>query len=768
MIFLACSTRENGCQMVNRSIESVVMIILGLLGYTMKLICILLFTLLPVCLVAQTNSDDEIPEKIVDFSVSTYHEGSNLYLAVSYGSSPGWHTYWKNPGDAGTPIKINFKHDESQIEFQALEWPAPKRFIENGNMWAYGYSGEYTIFYQIPAHLDGVRLTVESKWLSCKNICIQGAGQISGRIEGEKFISDQGLEFELSRDVLAEHFSQIPKKSQFPDNLDMTLARSVGHEGRLALYFNLENPSGDTPSGKINMLTPFPEKVFGFKHEYIYKDGSGDLYGKLEIDWNGKYLEPKIKMPADGKFSKPYILRFLYSDPETKKIVVIRKQFSSFGLNNAERLENFFSLVKKIEFENNPHDMDVMYEDEIEVDGEKKNVSIIYYLLLALIGGLILNFMPCVLPVISIKLFGLIRQRELSRMDIFKHNLSYVTGILFSFFVMALVVIVLKIQGATIGWGFQMQSPVFVSIMILILFVFSLNLFGLFEFSILGGKTLGNVKLKSGYRGDFFGGVLATVLATPCSAPFLGVALAFAFTTDYISIMIMFLAIGSGLALPFIFIGIFPGLISILPRPGVWMEHLQKFLGMALIVTVVWLFQIFCTISNDQEGPVKIILISAFLFFAFYIRKNIIKNKMVTFIIFVIPICLAGYMFVQTEKENNTGQIQELIWEEWSVEKMEEYKNLEEPLFIYFTADWCLTCKVYEKLVLKSDEFRNVIMDNNIKLLKGDWTRSDNSITKWLKENGRVAVPSYFFQKPDGTLINFGETISVDKLMRLL
>jgi thiol:disulfide interchange protein DsbD len=392
-------------------------------------------------------------------------------------------------------------------------------------------------------------------------------------------------------------------------------------------------------------------------------------------------------------------------------------------------------------------------------------------ILFAFIGGLILNLMPCVLPVISLKLFGLIVHRDETQKQILKHNMAYSFGVISSFWVLAAVVLAIKSTGDQVGWGFQLQSPHFVFIMATIIFVMSLNLFGLFEFITPGGRKLGNTQMKKGISGDFVSGVIATILSTPCSAPFLGTALTYAFTTSSLNIFLLLTFVGLGLSFPFILTGFFPSLIKFLPKPGHWMEKLKYILGFTMLLTFVWLYDVLGSLININEYNFKLLFFYSLIFFAFFLRKKITKRFGFNLIIFSIVIILGWNVLSQgtlssTPNMDSKATISEYNYGKWSPEKVKSLKG--QYVFIDFTADWCLTCKVNEKLVIKTDSFSNFVKENKINVLIGDWTKRDNTITSFLQSYGVVGVPAYFLVKPNGEVLHLGETISISKIKEKL
>jgi thiol:disulfide interchange protein DsbD len=749
----------------------------SLKGLKMQKLIILFFLFLSIPLT--WANQEKIPNTPVKFTIQSYKDSKgNLYAALNYENYPHWHTYWINPGDAGLPIKAYFYLDDNPIQLEALEWPAPKRFVEKGDVVTYGYSGRYTLFYRLKSEdinkLKGKDLTVKSNWLVCKHICIPGEKTHTAKFDGIEFIIPKSEKFHFKVQEMRDHFASLPKKIDFPPDLDIILAKNKSDE--LSLFYNYaHNESFSALVKDRNFLIPFPLSPFDFHREKLFQDKKENLYGKMKIEWDGEFNEPPEPLPADGVFKNPYTLKFLFFNPISKVYEIIERKFSSIDQHAFDKSESFFALLQPVDARSS----EIVKKDEPHVnDG-----SFLYYLLFAFLGGLLLNIMPCVLPVISLKIFYLIKHRKESKSQLLRHNIVYSLGVLFTFTVLALLIVGLKSTGELVGWGFQLQSPTFLAAIIFILFVLSLNLFGLYHFVTPGGKFFGNIEIKEGLWGDFLSGILTTILATPCSAPFLGTALTFAFTSSNLNIFVIFLGIGLGLAFPFLLVGFFPRLITFLPKPGLWMEKFKKLLGLSLILTVVWLLDVLVTVD---PGPSFLVLLGsslaliffafyirrALIFFAFYIRRHITKNKVVLGILFVLPIVFLGKA-VFTPQEVSTYKPESmktsgLPWEKWSPMRMDQLKNSERFVFIDFTAKWCLTCKVNEKLVLNTDAFKSLVKDKNIALLLADWTKRDQTITNWLFSKGKVGVPAYFIINKDGEMFDLGETISIDEIKSYL
>lgn len=710
-------------------------------------------------------ADETVPAKPVQMVVQSYKNSNDLFIALSYENHPKWHTYWKNPGDAGLPIKTTFTVDGKEIKLEEEEWPAPRRFIEEGNLWAYGYEGAYTFFYKASKKtlnsFAGKEISVRSTWLVCKHICIPGEKKVDFKLVGEAVESKTpDLLTPLAASTLTERFQNLPKQIPLPQNLEIKLSKGVA-EKTLVLSYKVKNVSDMSIVSQTNLLFAFPQAPFDFRHENLSKETSA-INGTMEISWDGEYQDPPVDLPKDGRFKKPYKLRFLYNDPIQKKTVLLEKTFDRFDLApvTVQQSPTETNAKEVVPSPSNAGSTVVMAQS---------TQSLFYYLIVAFLGGLILNVMPCVLPVISLKLFGLIKYKNESRRMIIRHNIFYTLGILVTFIALAAIIVLLKGLGSQVGWGFQLQSPLFIALMIVFLFIFALNLFGVFEFKTPGGKHLGNVQTKEGFVGDFLSGILATILSTPCSAPFLGTALTFAFSSSTWEIMLVFIMIGLGLASPFIITAFFPQLVSFLPKPGNWMNTLKKILGLTLILTILWLFDVYNALVDGSSHLIKLGVSLVFIYAGFLLYKKDKWFGLAGFLAsLLIFINLSSTEIVHSNDEQTAlirdKQSHGLNWEPWSEKRMADYKATNQAVFIDFTAKWCFTCKVNERLVLDTDKFKAFAEDKNLKLLIGDWTKRDEVIGSFLRKNGMVGVPAYFVQKKDGTLVNLGETITIERI----
>lgn len=386
--------------------------------------------------------------------------------------------------------------------------------------------------------------------------------------------------------------------------------------------------------------------------------------------------------------------------------------------------------------------------------------TIFYFLAMALLGGLILNVMPCVLPILSIKALNLINLSRDTR-DMRLNALSYTAGVLLSFILLALVVIILKASGEMVGWGFQFQNPAFVIFMIVVIFLFALSLFDVFLIKAPGMNSIAKHTSKRGLTGSFFSGVFAVLLASPCTAPLLGVALGFAFSQPAWIILSLFATVGFGLALPFLLIGFVPSAARMIPRPGEWMNTFKEVMGFLLLFTVVYLVRSLFFLL----GGINVIKVLFFLIFVAFsswmygrvtrpivpLRKQWIGTVIALLILLGSALWLLQFDPSQYEVTQGASMQEQVGWEAFSPEALQQYRDTGEPVFVAFTAEWCLTCKTNDTTVLHTSVVTDFFARNAIRRLHGDYTRKDSTITRWLQKFGRAGVPLYIYYPPHST-----------------
>jgi len=396
-------------------------------------------------------------------------------------------------------------------------------------------------------------------------------------------------------------------------------------------------------------------------------------------------------------------------------------------------------------------------------------------ILLGVLGGLILNAMPCVLPVLSLKVFGLVKSAAQDRQAVVVGSLATSMGILLSFWALALAAILVKSAGGAVGWGVQFQQPVFVVILAIIVVLFCLNLWGVFEIG-LPGRLAGFVDSgpKEGIPGHLASGLFATLMATPCSAPFLGSAVGFALGQQASTIFAIFTAIAIGMALPYLLLAVFPGAVRWLPKPGPWMNQLRVVLGFLLAAAAVWLFYVLAAqMSREDVAFVELGILGLALFI--YLRHRVAKRwggKLITALGALFCIALAIGLAAKADStaevlasEKTVGLIPWVTFDRHEAESQAQNGRL---VFVDVTADWCFTCKVNERLVLETADVAATFEKFDVIPMKADWTNRSDSISQYLADHGRYGIPFYLLYRPGAEPHLFGELLTAENVIQVV
>ncbi len=402
------------------------------------------------------------------------------------------------------------------------------------------------------------------------------------------------------------------------------------------------------------------------------------------------------------------------------------------------------------------------------------------YLMMAFIGGLILNIMPCVLPVLSIKAMSIVKQAHEDKSVIMKHSFAYTAGILASFLVLAGVIVALKLAGEAVGWGFQFQNTAFVLALTSMIFVFALSLFDVFIITPPGMTSATKASAQSGYGGSFFSGIFAVLLATPCSAPMLGTALGFAFSQPPVLIIVFFLLIGLGLALPFILLGFNPKLMKVIPKPGEWMNVFKEVMGFLLLGTAVWLLHVVYQ-QNGGDYLLKVLIYLVFLGFATWLYGRFVRLEHSRFtqwlftILSIIVIAASAWIFLPytaktgIQPTENTSQEKGFEgWQTFSTTLADDLVKQGKPVFIDFGAKWCMTCLSNEKTVTTTEEMNEAFKAKKVQLIRGDFTKKNPEMQAYMKRFGRAGVPFYVLFIPGKEPVLFPEIISIPMIKKVL
>ena len=641
--------------------------------------------------------------------------GTAFRLGVELRMAPEWHTYWRFSGDAGMPTRVDWELPD-RFAAGELQWPLPHKYEEAGDLIAYGYGGETMLLTQLsaPAEISAerVRIAARVSWLVCRELCIPG---------------DTTLVLELPV------VSGEPQKAngEIFERYGRQIPGLLGEE--IALEYGVRRGEGET---EVDLIL----QGEGFEIE----DGLPDFYPLGLADSEFRSSLTAKKPPRLTLALRPFGGGAIDT---LKGLVVYRLQ------GGEERRAGRVTLTLRGKGPLAGTER-LLERDFQKAGGAGEGRSIWLYLLLAAVGGMILNLMPCVLPVISLKVLGFVSQAGEERMRVRQLGLAFSAGIVVAFLALAGLVVLLKGGGEQIGWGFQFQYPGFVMGMAGLVFALGLSLFGLFTVNLtvggVGGKGEGE-----GLAGSFFNGVLATVLATPCTAPFLGTALGFAFAQTAALVWGIFAAIGVGMALPYVLLALEPGWMRLLPKPGGWMEHFKQLMGFLLMGTVLWLLWVL----GKQVGVEGVIWTGAFLLclalagwlMGQWVDLGSSRRKRWIARVLALAVCVGGYLVFLApvlEVEAALGGSEspgegELDWEPFSVERVEELLAGDRHVFIDFTAEWCWTCKVNERTVLASADVLARFAALDVVPVKADWTSRNPEITALLRTFGRSGVPFY-------------------------
>ncbi len=680
--------------------------------------CWLIFAIEPHCL-GQTYQGKQLVKPALLADTTAVVPGKPFIVGLLLRMAPGWHTYWKFSGDAGLPTEMKWKLPAGW-KISEIQWPIPLKTIDPGDIQTYGYVDEVLLMQEITPpnvvagigdagnvaradHEPGssipattVKLSADANWLVCEKICIPGSATL--QLELPVSATSQPANTEL----FARYRRLLPQN--WPGaNLASTNWERVGSDLRL----KITSPT----------LAKYPAVDF-------------------------------FSLPDEGTVvGHPGI------QSRNQNEIVFRIPIESAPTNLS-------SMAGLVVFSQQPNGDDraawqIATAPVVSTARPAAARGVFTFLLFGFIGGIILNLMPCVLPVISLKIFGFIQQAGQSRQKIFRSGIAFTIGIFAWFIALAVLLITLKGTGRDVTWGgFQFTNAYFVLALSVIVLVFALNLFGVFEISLPQSMTRGllSTSERKDFLGSFFQGVFATVLATPCTAPFLGTALGFAFTQSPAVILAIFIAIATGMSAPYLLLSAQPAWLRFLPKPGPWMLHLKQFMGFLLLATLLFLLYVLGA-QRGLEGAIwascflLVISVACWMKGAFAVPTTSAAKQGLVLVLMVLLVIGSGIYFIGDKFQSAkvaSGDLQlRGGWQAFTPERLQAELEQGRTVFVDFTAAWCLTCKFNEANVLESQDVRDAFQRHGIVKLKADWTNGDPVITKLLQHFGRPGVPLY-------------------------
>jgi len=686
-------------------------------------LCVLgLASLLPLSRAAESH----VKASLVAADASL-QPGKPFTVALRFEHEPHWHTYWSNPG-TGLPTSLAW-HLPPGFSAGEIQWPAPHLLKDNsGGIIGNGYEAELFLPVTItpPADLKPgttVELSADADWLMCEEICVPGKATVKLSLPvaaaapapdaawGEKIRAtvaglpraDSGWTVTATRDAKNVTITVSPGLAEQRDHLPKNVY--FFSDDNLTAY---DQPQTATDDGRGHYTVTVPLTTDAPKN-------ATKLLGVLtsESGWlaNGSLRGLRVEAPLTAS---------------TAAVTVSPLATPKPGVGGSPTPPPASGLGGT--------------------------------LLLALVGGMILNLMPCVFPVLGIKILGFVNQSGHERGKVISHGLMFALGVLLSFWTLAGVLAILRAGGSHLGWGFQLQSPAFVFVLAAAMLVFGMNMSGVFEIGLSATSVGGELQTKSGLAGSFFTGVLATVVATPCSAPFLAPALGAALALSTLESFAIFTAIAIGLSLPYLLLSIFPAAVKLLPRPGAWMETFKQFMAFPLYATVGYLIWVLAGQTGDetfQNVLFGLVLIAMGVWV--YGRWNApgASTGRARFGVIGLLVLLAAGVWLGWPQNAaaksaaaSASGAPEVVWEKWSLETVAKLRAENRIVYVDFTARWCATCQANKKLVFHNDEVLKRFHALNIATLRGDWTNQDPAITAELAKYQRSAVPFNLIWKP--------------------
>ncbi|HEX3572136.1 MAG TPA: thioredoxin family protein [Acidobacteriaceae bacterium] len=620
----------------------------------------------------------------------------------------GWHVYWVNAGDSGDPPQIDWTLPDG-FTAGPMQFPIPQR-LPLGPMMDFGYEDHvaFPVMIAAPASAAAgpVHLDAQISWLVCQDVCLPGKAHLGIDLNVQPNAPDPSREAKLG--ALGEALTLLPKPL----------------------------PSGDSVSARADA-------------------------NRIAVTLTGSGREPQLEFYPFDHDTDPIVNAAAQTVDSNRKGATLYLQRSPLVQTLPPALHGLLKLSDDEAYDVTiPVLAGAVTPPPAHIAGSMTAVAAIG---LAFLGGIILNLMPCVFPVLFLKALGLVQTTanadEKSRRHLLAQGLVYALGIVVSFWAIVGALLVVRAGGHHAGWGFQLQSPAFLAVLASFLFLFGLSLAGQFDFGLSLTSVGDSLARKQGYAGSFFTGVLATVVATPCTGPFMGAAVGFAVAQPAIIAFAVFTSLALGLALPYVLLSWQPAWARLLPKPGAWMEVLKQLTAIPLFATVIWFTWVYGQTFSASDAVSQV----AFLLVGFLVLSiagwtlgrwpakpsGRVAAAVLILLALAVPLEELRHRQPRTAEmagaavgsaQPNSGP---LVWQPYSEDAIVKSRTAGHPVFIDFTASWCLSCQVNERLVLKSPQVQDQFRARNFMLLRADWTNADEVITNKLASLGRAGVPTY-------------------------
>jgi len=693
---------------------------------------------------------DQVRAELVAHAPDGVGAGKTVWLGLQIRHQPQWHTYWKNPGDSGLPTTLQWTLPAGVVAGD-IAWPTPHR-IAIGSLANYGFDG--TVLLPVPLTIDKsfqppasgmLDIRLNASWLVCRQECIPQEGNFVLSVPAQGSTASHGADFDATRAASPQPLSGSAQARVSGDALVLTVDGLPASWNGRALQAFPETPNVTEPVSSPQTADAVASNTTAPKlGTQTWNNGV----------WTGHF--PLSAQRESAPDALPVVLAL--GAQSLRTVATISGTWPALGASGAPQAIPSGSATASI---------------PVAPNASNGWSTWGLALVAAVLGGLILNLMPCVLPVLAIKVLGFARHSEHSRGSQRAQGLAYTLGVVLSFMALGGLMLGLRASGEQLGWGFQLQSPAVVAVLATLFTLLGLNLAGVFEIGSVLPHRLASLQARHPVVDAFLSGMLAVAIASPCTAPFMGASLGYAISLPAAQALGIFAALGLGLALPFLAAAWVPAVGNWLPRPGAWMDTMRRFMAFPMLATVVWLVWVLGHLSGvDGAGALLALLLTLSLVVW---SLNLTGTSRTGFAIVSIA-ALAGLTgaigplvtrmddSALTATTSGAPAGSAAAWQAWAPGRVEAELAAGHPVFVDFTAAWCITCQYNKKTTLGNAEVLADMRAHQVTLLRADWTRRDPAITLALEQLGRSGVPVYVLHQSGKPPVVFSEILDAGEV----
>ena len=683
---------------------------------------------------------------------------NTVWVGLQLAHQPQWHTYWKNSGDSGAPTVLEWTLPVGVLAGD-IAWPAPHK-IRIGNLVNFGYEG--TVLLAVPLTItpafkpsllnSNLDIKLKAQWLVCKKECVPEDGDFALSIPTKGSTAINSAVFEAAQQAQPKSLigivgGSIPNSRALIEGNDLT--------------FELQGLPVELRGKNLALFPETPEVL------------ENNAVGKQV--WQGAVWRMTLPQSAQRSASPaamPVVLTLADATDASSPHAAWRAELPIVG--TWAKVAQAATVSPGLAAALNAN-VASQAAQNANLSASPVNLTLFAAVLGALLGGLILNLMPCVFPVLALKVVGFAQHASHSDRALHRQSgIAYLVGVVLSFVALGALFLGLRAGGEQLGWGFQLQNPAVVAGLAVLFTVIGLNLAGLFEFGSVLPSSVATARAKHPMIDSFLSGVLAVAVASPCTAPFMGASLGFALGLPATEALLIFAAIGVGMALPFVAASFIPAVARALPRPGVWMDTFKKFMAFPMFATVVWLVWVLGQQSGiDGAGALLMLLVAlTMVLWAFSLQgRSRLWFALISIAVLAYLTPAIGINVIKnagiTAPTTATAQTGER-WQAWEPGRVDQILASGQPVFVDFTAAWCVTCQYNKKTTLSKPEVLADFDAKKVQLLRADWTRRDPAISAALAQLGRSGVPVYVVYAPGKAPVVLSEIISVDDVRSVL